>query len=376
MPLSKIIYKNKRKLLIAGIFLTSLIFITKAYINSTSLTDANDFWIMYSLSKIFWNQQDVFELYLTRNTDSVIAPLWTHLTYIILGPYTLFSFKISNILWFISNLIFFVLIIKLIKNYEKLSLNQTFLLTIIALTSTPFTNALGNGQISLLLLLILIIYWNSKNTKYILGLSLIKVSIAPIFIIFSLIKKETDFLYSVAIYAIGVLIYSFYIGNFTLYQFVNPLLIIIDMAETYNFSGISNIKYLFIMLKIDKYYFISISLIMFFLIIYFLKKEKTEEIFLIIILFTLVLFYHNLYDFVLLIPFVSYLIKNNKRINKIEKTFFYSTILFFFYFIRFNQLILNNYLNANTISSLGIFFLFVSSYLLNKRYLQRKVIKQ
>jgi len=355
--------KKKRFYLITFLLtIIIIIFVGRSYYNAVLLEtySSKDFVGIYELSRDFWDKVDIFKRYFISRKEIFLekdmlisVPTWSHLTYIIFFPYTLFPIKIAKILWFCSNLIFLFFIIKLNKKYYHLSLNQSLVLSAITVSSTPFTNTLGNGQLSLFLLLMLMIYWHSKN-KIALSLSIIKISFGALFIFYSLFKKKLDFIFVLVINIMAIFFYSFYIGTLSLSEFINPLLVIFDFAKIYNFAGTSNLSSILIIFNLKKNYFFML-LILFILIGIFLKKKKNNFSFLTLIVLTLILFYHNIYDFILLIPLAAYAM--NKEVNKLTKFTIYTTIIFFFYFIRINELIFNRYLEKNMISIIGFFLL-------------------
>lgn len=357
-------FSKKKRFYLITFLLTVIIiiFVGRSFYNAVLLEtySSKDFVGIYELSKDFWYKVDIFKEYFISNKEIFLekdlffaVPTWSHLTYIIFLPYTLVPIKISKILWFCSNLIFLFFIIKLNKKYYNLSLNQSLVLTAITVSSTPLTNTLGNGQLSLFLLLVLMIYWHSKK-KIILSLSIIKISFGALFIFYSLFKKKLDFAYALVINIVAILFYSFYVNNLSFSQIINPLLVIFDFGKIYNFAGISNLSSIFIIFNLKKFYFFTLS-ILFILIGIFLLKKKNNFSFLTLIILTLILFYHNIYDFVLLIPLAAYAM--NKKVNKIRKIVIYANIIFFFYFIKVNELILSNYLETNTINVIGFFLL-------------------
>ena len=185
-------------------------------------------------------------------------------------------------------------------------------------------------------------------------MSIIKISFGALFIFYSLFKKKLDFAYALVINIVAILFYSFYVNNLSFSQIINPLLVIFDFGKIYNFAGISNLSSIFIIFNLKKFYFFTLS-ILFILIGIFLLKKKNNFSFLTLIILTLILFYHNIYDFVLLIPLAAYAM--NKKVNKIRKIVIYANIIFFFYFIKVNELILSNYLETNTINVIGFFLL-------------------
>ena len=273
----------------------------------------------------------------------------------------MFPLKIAKILWFFSNLIFTYLIIKIIKKNYNLSINKTLLLSILIISSTPFTNTLGNGQLSLFLLFSIISYWfsNNKFKSCFLSIAFIKLSIGTFFIINSLLKKEIDIIYAILIFITAVLFYCFWVNNFDLNQFINPLIVVqIHNIKVNDFHGIGNLKFLFSVFKAEKYYLIALIIFVVINSINIFLTKKSDKLFLIILISTLFFIYHRIYDFVFLIPLAGYLLKTDTQ--KVDILINAPTILFYFYFVRFNQLILNNFFDENTIGLMGTFLIIIS----------------
>jgi|TARA_B110000037_G_C17127422_1_gene508883 hypothetical protein len=360
------------------LFLVATLFLYKAFINATSpIIGSVDFPQFYDMSKDFWNKKDIFKIF--REDDSYWFPMWNHLIYIIFYPYTLFELEVSKILWFCSNIIFTYLIIIMLKKIHALSLNKSLFLGILTVSSTPFTNTLGNGQLGLFLLLSLIFYWYSKSRikNIFLSVAYIKFSFAPFFLLNSLFKKEVDLIYAMIISALAVIFYSFYVNEISLTQFINPLLVIyeVNKESVTNFVGVGytfHIKTLLVALGLNKYYLISLIILTFLnLINIFFIKKSNNLLFIIIIISSLFIFYHNYYDFVFLIPLAAYLLKS--KISKIIFIINFPIILWFFYFVRFNQLVMKNYFSSDLINFIGSILLVISylsftyNYFSNKR---------
>jgi hypothetical protein len=105
---------------------------------------------------------------------------------------------------------------------------------------------------------------------------------------------------------------------------------------------------------------------------FFLLKKKhfnnyNQENFLILNNLNLIFFYHAIYDFIFLIPLLAYTIK--EKLDFKHKLFSYITIMYFFYFIKINATILNNFLNENTTNLLGFFLLVYTIIILYKKKL-------
>jgi hypothetical protein len=342
-----------------SLFLVSLLFLQKAFLNATApVVGSVDFPQFYEMSKDFWNKKDIFKIF--RQDDSYWFPMWNHLIYIIFYPYTFFTLEVSKILWFCSNVIFTIIIIVILKKAYNLNINKSLILGILTVSSTPFTNTLGNGQLGLFLLVSLIFYWYSKSKIKRLFLSIAYILLDSMF------KKEVDLIYAMVISALAILFYGFYVSELNFVQLINPLLVIyeVNKESMNNFIGVGytfHLKTLFV--KIGLYKYFVLGMILFGVInlinIFFIKKNN-DVLFLIISISSLFVFYHNYYDFVFLIPLAGYLLKSN--ISKFIFIVNFPIVLWFFYFVRFNQLILKNYFSDDLISLFGSILL-IASYL-------------
>lgn len=377
---------GKKKFGILILCITAIIFIGRSLYNA-NLYNSVDFRYLYDLSKLLYEKNDIFKIYLIQQKINPIwgewtqtfvldyeipPPQWGHILYFFLFPYTLLPFKISSIVWFITNLIFLYCIVKIIKKNYNLSFNQLLIFTIIIISSTPLTNTLGNGQFGLLLLLLLLIYWHS-NKKFVLGFMSIKITCSAFFFLYSLLKKEVSFIYFVIIYLIGIITYCFYLNNFSFYNFINQMQLLLYVNNLANeniaYNGVANLRVVLKAIDIQQYYnFILFTSV--FVTSFFLLKKKyfnnyNQENFLILNNLNLIFFYHAIYDFIFLIPLLAYTIK--EKLDFKHKFFFYLTIIYFFYFIKINTTIFNNFINENTTNFLGFFLLVYTIIILYKR---------
>ena len=233
-------------------------------------------------------------------------------------------------------------------------------------SSTPFTNTLGNGQIGLFLLMSLLFYWysNSKIKGIFLSTAYIKFSFAPFFLMNSLFKKEIDLIFAIIVSILAVLFYGIYINDLRFIEFFNPLLSILAIikANKETFIGDINnfhIRALFSNLGFSQYYIWGMIILGFLnLVNIFLIKKNNDLLFLMISISSLLIFYHNYYDLVFLIPLAGYLLKSNTS----NFIFFinFPIIIWFFYFVRFNELILDQYLSLNLMNIIGSVLLIIS----------------
>jgi len=262
---------KKKKLGILILCITAIIFIGRSLYNA-NLHNSVDFRYLYDLSKLLYEKNDIFKMYLIQQKANPIwgvwnqtfildyeipPPQWGHILYFFLFLYTLLPFKISSIVWFITNLILLYFIVKIIKKNYKLSFNQLLIFSIIIISSTPITNTFGNGQFGLLLLLLLLIYWHS-NKKFVLGFMSIKITCSAFFVLYSFLKKEVNFIYFVIIYLIGIISYCYYLNNFSFYNFTNQIQVLLKVNNLANeniaYNGVANLRVILKIFDIQQYY--------------------------------------------------------------------------------------------------------------------------
>jgi hypothetical protein len=356
---------TKKKYFIKFVVLfISLIFISTSFINCIKYD--SDFTTLFTLSDLFWKKNNVV-FYEELNA------FYPHSFYILFYFFTLFKFEVAKIIFFFLNLFFLTLSIRIvIKNYN-LSFVQSQFLILISFTSTPFTNALAIGNLSLIILFFILSYFflNSKLFKsFFLFLAFIKYNLSFMFILNSILIKEYKVLFYFFLYNLAsVFFYFYYLDMLNLTQLLNPFLASLNLMQqdVSGMKGIINglfsVHNFLINHDLHKYYFFFFLGSVFFVILFLNKivKNKFNRLNLLCILTTL-LVYHVMYDFVILLPFLGYLIKNYKQIKFFMIHF--CTVLFIFYFYRFNQLILNNLFLDKTLSDLGCLLLIVSFFLL------------
>ena len=200
-----------KKLILNNTFQNSLlilfgfIFLGRAFYNL--LIHGSDFQTIYELSVYFSNQNDVYN-WVEKN------PSYPQFSYLLVYPFTIFEFTTAKIIFFFINL-FLLLgsIVILIKNYF-LNKYQAKILILIALTATPTTNLLAIGNLSIITLFFLLIYFFS-NSIFIKAIGLLiafmKYNVSFLFVIFSLLEKEyKTLLFFSLFYVLGVFFYYLY----------------------------------------------------------------------------------------------------------------------------------------------------------------------
>ena len=129
-----------------------------------------------------------YEVALSGNVDGKILmsqfPPYLHLLYIVFLPLAYLPYTVAKLAWAIVNFGFAWGSIVVLKRLFGLSVVQALGLAALFFVSTPYRNAIGNGQTSLLCLFALLIAWIYQNRSQAgagVGLSLLltKYSFAP-----------------------------------------------------------------------------------------------------------------------------------------------------------------------------------------------------
>jgi hypothetical protein len=353
-----------QKLLTSFAIIISIVFIGRSFYNS--LAGGSDFETSYILAKSFWNGIDVFTLE-SKN------PFYPHFWYLILYPFVNLEFKTVKIIFFALNLIFFYGSIFLLKINFKLNPNQVKILIILSVASTPFTNLIGIGNLSLFSLFFILIFYfyNSIFLKGLaLSLAITKYNMAFLFFIYAILSKQYKVIcIFFTINILSILFYFYYLDISDFHKVFGPL---ISLFNTINHQiavgeiginiGVFNVHNFLISIKLaNLYYYLFILFI--FTVIYLVKFSinSKEKIFIFLLFNTAVLIYHTIYDYVLLIPILAYILKN-KSILKFFYLYLFS-IFYVFYIFKIN-IILDSPIPKEIFSTVGMVLLFFSNYLI------------
>jgi hypothetical protein len=121
------------------------------------------------------------------------VPNYLHELYILLLPLGALTFSHAKPIWALLNCLFAVLIAFVLQRIYDLPRSQALLLLLLLFSSTPFRIVLGNGQQSLLELLLfcLIFYFTSPAGQGIaLGLSYSKYSFSPVVFLYLFFRRQ------------------------------------------------------------------------------------------------------------------------------------------------------------------------------------------
>jgi len=337
--------KNKDYALFFILLSVSLFFLFKAfkmaYLYQNHLDTSYDFGVAVQAAKFFWQDKiDIYKLALENGTSTLksnyeylLDARYPHLLYILLYPFTLFSIQLGKLFWFITNLIFLILITqKLIKIYD-LNFRKSLILFTIFSSMAPLQNCLTMGQNSILIIYFLTSYYYNKNCKFIfLTLSSIKYSCSFFFIFLSFIKKENNFLYLVLINFLAIIFFSIFVENFYFLQIFNPIIVALKLGNSNNFGVITN----FVFFNNIYYYIFFLYLIFLFFFIKSKYKKFSNEFFIFFLLSSLIfIFSHGLYDSVLLFPLIAYILSKKKYLKTEVINIVYIFFISYYPYIRY-----------------------------------------
>ena len=258
----------------------------------------------------------------------------------LLFPITFLPYGYARILWLILNLIFSVLIIVLLrqtffKDTESFVFNVLMLLMI---AGTPWRNQIGVGQHSLFsFFFFLLALWLSDRKSVLLSGLMLSVSYfkytltAPLALYFLYKKRYREFVISLIPHIIGTCAGAGILGTGFIEMIREPLKVSsalagegsIDIGALTGGAGWSVIITVVIMLILT-------------VLAFLLPEGKDRSFFSLLILMSLVMTYHRIYDFFMLIPAAAGVIEAGSRMGETGKRVFagaYALLIFYFFFV-------------------------------------------
>jgi hypothetical protein len=167
------------------------------------------------------------------------VPNYLHELYILLLPLGALSFSHAKPVWAILNCLFAVLIAFILRRIYDLPRSQALLILLLLFGSTPFRIVVGNGQQSLLeLLLFCLIFYFAKpaGQGIALGLSYSKYSFSPVVFLYLFFRRQFRVL-AISFIAplLGLLIMGLLVHSNLLALSTEPL--IVSRSDTINGLG-------------------------------------------------------------------------------------------------------------------------------------------
>jgi hypothetical protein len=280
---------------------------------------------------------------LDGNTEKIMMSQYgeyLHGLYILFYPFTLMDWSYAKISWMITNMILLFLIPIMLCKKFSLSLEKTILIVFFFSFCIVSKVQIITGQQTLLILFFFVLPF-IKETKIniiLSGISYFKYTIGyAIFFIFLSSKKFKFLFLSIVPSILGWLLYSLVTDSSLLLTMFQPFELAIEnqlIGETNN--NMPKNKFIFSILEkitfINFYYksfiFLLFSIILNFFFILKIKNLNDDLLKLSCLsLSTLIFFPHYPHDYVMLLPFLVYSIKNFSCI--ISKITFFSNSLFF-----------------------------------------------
>jgi Glycosyltransferase family 87 len=160
-----------------------------------SLSRSQDF--QWSGAHLALQHIDPYSQFLRHDPEHRIllsqVPNYLHELYILLLPLGALSFSHAKPVWAFLNCLFAILIALVLRRIYDLPRSQTLLLLLLLFASTPYRIVLGNGQQSLLeLLLFCLIFYFARPTGQgiALGLSYSKYSFSPVVFLYLFFRRR------------------------------------------------------------------------------------------------------------------------------------------------------------------------------------------
>lgn len=330
----------------------------------------------WSPSKLVHEGINHYTYMLEGNRDRIIGSQYgeyLHGLYIMLYPFTLFSWETAKIVWFIFNFILATIIpLYLCKKFE-LGTSETIIIIFFFLTCSVTKAHLVIGQQSLLILLFISLPFvnNSKISFLLSGISYFKYSIGYVLFLNLLIsKKFKPIILTLIIPLLGLILYSYITKSYIFSTALQPFQLAIQNHLTSD-DGISSMPkniFLFSFFEFFKFenksfFAIILSLTINAYLIFKIKKIDDNLLKLSLILVsTLVFFPHYPHNFVLILPLLIYSVKN---FNKLSSKISFFTSIYFLSFFRITEIFVPSLIDNFIIHSqfvvlyLNKFFLFL-----------------
>jgi hypothetical protein len=342
----------------------------------------------YSPTTLFRDQINPYDYFLYSPTKEKIilsqGPVYAHLLYIFLFPFTLIKWEAARLVWSIINVLLgFTIVIFLCKK-NKLKFYDTLFILSTFFLSTPFRVCVGNGQISLLVLAsfccVFIKNINIKST--LLGLSYIKYSFAPILAFAVFFKYGFKYLFiSGLLGLLGWIFFSIYLHQGILYTLFQPLQVGLK-AFGYSLTIGDLFTILNNFFNFNSYFSIVVVLFFNLYISKKISKIRSDLLFLSLIsVINLMSFGHLIYDYIFLLPLLIYNFKSKTKVSSKISIFI---IFYFFFGIKFiefmrifilNEKIINQSIFLIIINFILMGFLFIVNYYNLNYFYKFNVIK-
>lgn len=241
------------------------------------------------------------------------SPGYLHAMYVFLGPFALLDWATAKIVWAILNVCVALYVCYYLACKYALSRVAGVVMTLLFLCSTPFRNSLGNGQVSILILLCFTALYLSKSLprSFLAGLVYIKYSFAPPVALYLLFKRGwVSLCWSLIPITLGYGVFWLMVGGHPIEVLLQPLAVT-SIASGPGIGDLMSLASVFLQ-DAPKYLFFGFYYVLPIfasaLLAYFVSQRVADEglALAIVAVASLVFFRHMGYDYVFLLPALAF----------------------------------------------------------------------
>lgn len=301
--------------------------------------------------------------------------------YVLFYPFTLMSWTQAKVVWMLINVSLAFFLPFFLSRKFKLNKEMTFLVILLFIAGTPSRNVIGNGQLSLVMMSFLIIPFFYKRLFQIIlsGIVYLKYNMGYILFLYFISKKDIKkLIFSSIIFILGWLIYCYITDSNLIVNFFQPLELTLYLKTTSELIyGLSFLKYFFTENSYIDYIVLISSVLMSLIFLIMIKNISSIEVKLSLFCLIILIFSpHRIYDYILLLPLLTYSIHN------FEKHYLYKMNAFFICYLFFGLRLIKEFgvdidmePGANSLVSIFInstnivifLFLFITNYSFQKK---------
>jgi hypothetical protein len=357
-----------------------------------ALSIANSYGSMdfqYSPTLLFKNKINPYEYFLySENLDKIIGvqyPAYTHASFIFFFPFSLIEYETSRLIWSCINIILAAISVLVIAKKAGIKQYETIILCCIFFMSSPFRNCIGNGQLSLIVLISYcsIFINNSFLRNFLLGISYMKYSFMPI-LAFTIFFKQgfKALLISGLFCLIGWFLFSLYLEQNLFHTIFQPILSGLKsfdntLARGDLFTLINKLIYHLFEFNTKSFSILFVMVVTFFLSKQVSKKKDPLLIMNLMLIINLFTFGHLLYDYLVLLPTFIYSYKN---LNFLKAKISICIVLYFWFGLRIYERIKMYVFDVQIITPTNIdmlfnFILLLILYLINLNIKSNSFVK-
>lgn len=250
------------------------------------------------------------------------SPGYLHAMYVFLGPFALLDWASAKIVWAVLNVLAALGVCYFLALRYELSRVAGIVMTLVFLCSTPFRNSLGNGQVSIFILLFFTALYLSKPlpSSLLAGIVYIKYSFAPPVAFYLFFKRGwVSVAYSFVLVTFGYSVFWLMVGGDPIEVLLQPLAVT-SISSGPGIGDLMSVATVFLK-DAHKYWFIGFyyvfPILASALVAYFVSERVADEglALAIVAVASLVFFRHMGYDYVFLLPAFAYCLSRKRHLS-------------------------------------------------------------